>query len=77
MRKINHKTIKYIIDFGEAENITNLDHKSIIDLYRRENGFTTLLYSTGSCGINGKIIQGNNSRNWYGITQRNANILIG
>ncbi|MFQ6857044.1 MAG: hypothetical protein ACLRPB_00795 [Lawsonibacter sp.] len=68
MRKYTLKELRELVRLGMAENINSRDPKTITEPVEK------IGYSSGVYGINGGLLQGKESGNYYAITARNTNL---
>ena len=77
MREVKQKEIRAIAMHGHAVDITHMKHAEVMNIYKNEHGFSTILFSHGVYGCNGKVLQGNETGNWYACTDRTCNVFWG
>lgn len=68
MRQYTRKQLRELVRLGMAVNITEADPKSIIEPVEK------IGYSSGVYGLNGGLLQGRESGNYYVITARSSNL---
>lgn len=68
MRKYTLRELRELVRLGMAENITNVNPKSIKEPVEK------IGYSSGKYGLNGGLLQGLESGNYYAITARSSNL---
>ena len=73
MREYKQKEIKKIVSLGLAEDLTQASHEEIKSKIKH---CEKVGYSSGIYGINGGIIQDNQSGQIYAITARNSNLFM-
>lgn len=69
-RKITQRELKDMIRKGTAEDITNISFDEANDLYDR--GYDVIAVSSGVYGINGALLQMNDTGDQLAITARNS-----
>lgn len=76
MRKYTQKELKTLIRTGAAVDITNhgiAEYKALIE---NEKDLDKLGYSSGIYGINGGLLQGQETGTLYAITARSTAVFI-
>lgn len=68
-------TLKEIKNFN-AEDITYISFNDMNELRKKEGYFNEIVYSMGTYGVTGCVIQGNNSGKMYKITNRTSAIFM-
>lgn len=68
MRKYTLRELRELVRLGMAQDITDRDPKSIIEPVEK------IGYSSGVYGLNGGLLQGRESGNYYAITARSSNL---
>lgn len=68
MRKYTQKELRELVRLGMAENINARDPHSITEPLEKMG------YSSGVYGINGGLLQGKETGNYYAITARNSSL---
>lgn len=68
MRKYTLRELRELVRLGMAVNITEADPKSIKEPVEK------IGYSSGVYGLNGGLLQGRESGNYYVITARSSNL---
>ena len=68
MKQYTRKQLRELVRLGMAVNITEADPKSIIEPVEK------IGYSSGVYGLNGGLLQGRESGNYYAITARSSNL---
>lgn len=68
MRKYTLRELRELVRLGMAQDITDSDSKSIIEPVEK------IGYSSGVYGLNGGLLQGRESGNYYAITARSSNL---
>lgn len=68
MRKYTLRELRELVRLRMAQDITNSDPKSITESVEK------IGYSSGVYGLNGGLLQGRESGNYYAITARNSNL---
>lgn len=76
MRKYTQKELKALARTGAAVDITNHGTEQYKELLKREKDFDRLGYSSGIYGINGGLIQGQETGTLYAITARSTAVFI-
>ena len=68
-------TLKEIKNFN-AEDITYISFEDMNKLKENEGYFKEIVYSMGTYGVTGCVVQGNNSGKMYKITSRTSAIFM-
>lgn len=68
MRKYTLQGLRELVRLGMAVDITSVDPKSITEPVEK------IGYSSGVYGLNGGLLQGRESGNYYAITARSSNL---
>lgn len=68
MRKYTLRELRELVRLGMAQDITDSNPKSIIEPVEK------IGYSSGVYGLNGGLLQGRESGNYYAITARSSNL---
>lgn len=68
MKQYTRKQLREFVRLGMAVNITEADPKSITEPVEK------IGYSSGVYGLNGGLLQGRESGNYYAITARSSNL---
>lgn len=76
MRKYTQRELKALVKEGRAVNITNHGTAEYKTLKDREKDFEKLGYSSGMYGINGGLLQGQETGTLYAITARSTAVFI-
>ena len=76
MKKTNLKELKRLTAYDHAKNITRLNFKQVNELRENEKGLEVLEVSSGLYGINGALLEGNNSKQLYVIIGRSPSLLM-
>lgn len=76
MRKYTHKELKTLIRTGAAVDITNHGTAEYEALIENEKDLDKLGYSSGIYGINGGLLQGQETGTLYAITARSTAVFI-
>lgn len=72
MEKLTQKELKRLALYG-AKDITNLDDIKIMELINN-NKLTSIGYASGIYGLNGLLIQNDDTKELYVITKRTTNL---
>ena len=78
MKKYTQRELKTLVRTGAAVNITNhgiTEYKALIEK-EKEKGLDKLGYSSGIYGINGGLLQGQETGTLYAITARSTAAFI-
>lgn len=68
MRKYTLQGLRELVRLGMAADITSVDPKSITEPVEK------IGYSSGVYGLNGGLLQGRESGNYYAIIARSSNL---
>ena len=68
MRKYTLRELREFVRLGMAQDISDSDPKS------RTEPVDKIGYSSGGYGLNGGLLQGRESGNYYAITARSSNL---
>lgn len=68
------KTTQSQIKQTNAIDITYMDNKEIRKIKESEGWFNEIAWSRGIYGVNGLLLQGNNTKQLYKITARTSSI---
>lgn len=76
MRKYTQKELKTLVRTGAAVDITNHGTAEYRTLIEKEKYLYKLGYSSGVYGINGGLLQGQETGTLYAITARSTAVFI-
>ena len=68
MKQYTRKQLREFVRLGMAQDISDSDPKSITEPVEK------IGYSSGVYGLNGGLLQGRESGNYYAITARSSNL---
>lgn len=74
--KTTLKELRRLDNYNHAKNITRLNFEQVNELREKENGLEVLEVSTGLYGLNGALLEGNNSKQLYVIIGRSSSLLM-
>lgn len=75
IRKYTQKELRHLVAEGYAQDLTNKGYNEVEEIRKAENGFRQLGYASGVYGVNGALLQGYNSGEWYAIHKRSGSLL--
>lgn len=76
MRKYTQRELKALVRTGAAVDITNHGTAEYKALREKEKALDKLGYSSGMYGINGGLLQGQETGTLYAITARSTAVFI-
>lgn len=76
MTRYTQKQLREMVKFGIAEDVTYFGTDQYEMLLDNEGFFRQIGYSSGVYGCNGMLLQGNNTKTLYAVTQRTSAIFI-
>jgi hypothetical protein len=76
MRKYTQRELKALVRTGAAVDITNHGTAEYKALREKEKDLNKLGYSSGMYGINGGLLQGQETGTLYAITARSTAVFI-
>lgn len=76
IKVMKQKDIKNLVAIGKAKDITEGDFKTYRDVLRTEEGYDTIAISHGVNGLNGLLIKGWNTGDYYAIYKRSTALFI-
>lgn len=74
METTTQKELRRLIKYGHCEDITCYGFASVNNLREKEKGLSVIMVSHGVNGMNGALLQGNETKQFYGICGRSGSL---
>ena len=76
MKKYTQKQLKDLVKNNRAVDITNGDNTTRNNILKSEGSYSKIGYSAGVYGLNGLLLEGDNTKTLYAITSRSTSLFI-
>lgn len=76
MTRYSQKQLRELVRMGIADDVTYCSTDQYETLVQKEGFFRQIGYSSGVYGCNGMLLQGNNTKTLYAVTQRTSAVYI-